>query len=300
MAQDSIVIVDTVDKYNRYCGFETLHPLVSVVDLKQAKRMYPECKLHFGLYSLWLKNGTGCTLRYGRREYDYQDGTVVCFAPGQVVQVVPNDGLVPTSIGILFHPDLIHGTSLGRKIDRYTYFSYSESEALHLSLKEREQFLNILEEIKAEMNSAIDRHSKEVLCDLIELLLDKCLRFYDRQFITREKVNGDLLVDFERYLKAYYMENRGGLKGFPTVAYFADKLCLSTGYFGDLIKKETGMTAQAHIQNRVINMSKQELLNSDHTVNDIAWKLGFEYPQHFTRLFKKVVGMTPTEFRQVN
>jgi AraC-like DNA-binding protein len=258
--------------------------------------------MHYGIYALWLKNGVGCSLKYGRRHYDYAEGTVVCFAPGQMVQAEPtNTDAMPQSIGLLFHPDLIHGTALSRKMERYTFFSYDEAEALHLSERERHDYMEILESIHKELDHPIDKHSRELLCDRIGLLLDLCLRFYDRQFITREVVNQDLLADFDRHLNTYFKDGLAARKGFPTVAYFADKLCLSTGYFGDLIKKETGTTAQRYIQNKIIDLSKRDLLGSTLSVSEIAYNLGFDYPQHFTRLFKKQTGLSPTEYRnQIN
>ena len=296
---EEIVQLNSIPDYCKYCGFEVLHPLVAVVDMAEAQRNYPECKLNYGLYALWLKQGVGCTIRYGRRNYDYQDGTVVSFAPGQVVQVEPNGNESASAIGLLFHPDLIHGTSLGRKIERYSFFSYHDAEALHLSEREREQYLMVIESIKRELRHDIDRHSKELLCDNIEMLLDQCLRFYDRQFITREKVNGDVLADFERILNAYFTEGVARNNGFPSVARMADELHFSVGYFGDLIKKETGQTAQQYIQNKLINLAKEALLGTDLPVSEIALNLGFEYPQHFTRMFKKVTGKAPSEFRMI-
>ncbi|MBQ2331837.1 MAG: helix-turn-helix transcriptional regulator [Bacteroidales bacterium] len=296
---EEIVQLNSIPDYCKYCGFEVLHPLVAVVDMAEAQRNYPECKLNYGLYALWLKQGVGCTIRYGRRNYDYQDGTVVSFAPGQVVQVEPNGNESASAIGLLFHPDLIHGTSLGRKIERYSFFSYHDAEALHLSEREREQYLMIIESIKRELRHDIDRHSKELLCDNIEMLLDQCLRFYDRQFITREKVNGDVLADFERILNAYFTEGVARNDGFPSVARMADELHFSVGYFGDLIKKETGQTAQQYIQNKLINLAKEALLGTDLPVSEIALNLGFDYPQHFTRMFKKVTGKSPSEFRMI-
>ena len=295
--ENEIIQLNDINTYCKYCGFEVLHPLVAVVDMAEATRNYPECKLNYGLYALWLKQGVGCSIKYGRRSYDYQDGTVVSFAPGQVVQVEPNDGVSASAIGLLFHPDLIHGTSLGWKIERYSFFSYYDTEALHLSEREREQYLMIIESIKRELSHDIDKHSKELLCDNIEMLLDNCLRFYDRQFITREKVNGDVLADFESKLNAYFAQGLAKRNGFPTVAGMASEFCFSVGYFGDLIKKETGQTAQQYIQNNIINRSKQELLGSEQPVSEIAYKLGFDYPQHFARLFKKVTGQTPSQFR---
>lgn len=295
--EKEIVQLNSIADYCKYCGFELLHPLVAVVNMADAKRNYPECKLNYGLYALWLKQGVGCTIRYGRRNYDYQDGTVVSFAPGQVVRVEPNDGVSASAIGLLFHPDLIHGTSLGRKIERYSFFSYNDAEALHLSERERAQYLSIIENIRVELEHAIDKHSRELLCDHIELLLDLCMRFYDRQFITREKVNGDVLADFERELNDYFASGYASLRGFPSVAWMSDKLNFSVGYFGDLIKKETGQTAQQYIQNKIIDLAKQELLGSDLPVSEIASWLGFEYPQHFTRMFKKLTGKSPSEYR---
>ena len=299
ICMEEIVQLNSIPDYCKYCGFEVLHPLVAVVDMAEAQRNYPECKLNYGLYALWLKQGVGCTIRYGRRNYDYQDGTVVSFAPGQVVQVEPNGETSASAIGLLFHPDLIHGTSLGRKIERYSFFSYHDAEALHLSEREREQYLLIIESIKRELRHDIDRHSKELLCDNIEMLLDQCLRFYDRQFITREKVNGDVLADFERILNAYFTEGVARNNGFPSVARMADELHFSVGYFGDLIKKETGQTAQQYIQNKLINLAKEALLGTDLPVSEIALNLGFDYPQHFTRMFKKVTGKSPSEFRMI-
>ena len=298
--EQEIVQLNDINTYCKYCGFEVLHPLVAVVDMAKAARNYPDGKLNFGVYAVWLKQGVGCSIKYGRRNYDYQEGTVVSFAPGQVIQVQDGDGTSGTGIGLLFHPDLIHGTSLGKKIDRYTFFSYYDAEALHLSERERQQYLTIIDSIKEELEHAIDRHSRELLCDRIELLLDMCLRFYDRQFITREKVNGDVLADFENKLNAYFAKGLAKQNGFPTVAGMASELCFSVGYFGDLIKKETGQTAQQYIQNKIINLAKQELLGTDLSVNEIAYKLGFEYPQHFTRMFKKVTGKSPTEFRMAS
>ena len=299
ICMEEIVQLNSIPDYCKYCGFEVLHPLVAVVDMAEAQRNYPECKLNYGLYALWLKQGVGCTIRYGRRNYDYQDGTVISFAPGQVVQVEPNGNESASAIGLLFHPDLIHGTSLGRKIERYSFFSYHDAEALHLSEREREQYLLIIESIKRELRHDIDRHSKELLCDNIEMLLDQCLRFYDRQFITREKVNGDVLADFERILNAYFTEGVARNNGFPSVARMADELHFSVGYFGDLIKKETGQTAQQYIQNKIIHLAKEALLGTDLPVSEIALNLGFEYPQHFTRMFKKVTGKSPSEFRMI-
>ncbi len=290
---NDFIYLNSIDTYCKYCGFEVRHPMVAVVDMAQARRNYPECKLNYGFYALWLKQGVACSLKYGRRKYDYQEGTVVSFAPGQVVKVEQEQGMVNSSIGLLFHPDLIHGTSLGKKITNYSFFYYDEAEALHLSGDERAEYLAVLGLLKT---MSVGGNRREI-CVLIEKLLDMCMQFYDRQFVTREKDNCDVLTGFERQLNTYFNTGMARKMGFPTVARLADALHLSSGYFGDLVKKETGVTEQLYILINIINRFKQELLGSDLTVAEIAYKLGFEYPQHFARLFKKVTGQTPTQFR---
>lgn len=294
-----IIQLDSVDKYNKLYGLPTLHPLITVADLTKASRSVNHVKMNYGIYALFLKNDINCTLKYGRQYYDYQEGTIVSFAPGQVVEVEMNGNeFQPEVIGLLFHPDLIHGTSLDRKIQQYTFFNYAQNEALHLSEQERNIITDCLQKIAYELNYPVDKHSHNLLAVQVELILDYCMRFYDRQFCTREKVNSDLLVRFEQLLNRYFDNNEKKNEGLPSVKYFADKICLSPGYFGDLIKKETGKTAQEYIQYKVIDQAKKRLLGSDMNISEIAYSLGFQYPQHFIRLFKKIEGSTPGQFRE--
>lgn len=296
-----IIQLNSIDAYNKLYGLPTLHPLVTVVDLSKATRMVNHVRMNYGMYALFLKQGVGCTLKYGRQYYDYQEGTVVSFAPGQLIGVdMEKDEVNPEVYGLVFHPDLIHGTSLGRKISQYTFFSYSQNEALHLSDQERGILMDCLDKIRMELEYPVDKHSKELLSVNIELMLDYCLRFYDRQFFTREKVNSDVLHKFEHYLDDYFRSGEAEKAGLPSVRYFAGKVYLSPGYFGDLVKKETGKTAQEYIQQKVIDVSKEYLLGTGQGVGQIAYALGFQYPQHFSRLFKKTVGCTPNEFRSQN
>lgn len=294
-----VIKLDKVEQYNDLFGLETLHPLVSVVDLKESTRYPTHFIINYGVYALYLKDIKCGDIRYGKQKYDYQDGTVVSFAPGQVAEVEMLDGMKPMATGLLFHPDLIRGTSLGENIRQYSFLSYSSAEALHLSETEKEIFTDCLHKIKLELLRPIDKHSKRLISRNIELLLDYCMRFYERQFITRREANRDVLTKFEALLDAYFMENMPERNGLPTVRYFADKVCLSPNYFGDLIKKETGKTAQEYIQNKIMDVAKQQIVGTDKTVSQIAYELGFQYSQHFNRIFKKNVGCTPNEYRKV-
>lgn len=295
---NEIIQLDSIKAYNELYGLQTLHPLVTVVDLTKAKRMANHVRMNYGVYALFIKHGVGCTLRYGRQTYDYQEGTVVSFAPGQLVQVdMEEEELGKDVSGLIFHPDLIYGTSLADKMSRYTYFSYSQTEALHLSEQEQRTLTNCLHNLQTEIEHPVDRHSRELLCVQIELFLDYCLRFYDRQFYTRSKVNSDVLQRFEQLLDSYFKGDDAHRQGLPSVRYFADKVCLSPGYFGDLIKKETGKTAQEYIQLTIIDIAKHHLSGTNLTISQIADLLGFQYPQHFIRMFKKQTGCTPNEYR---
>lgn len=293
--------LSSVDKYNKLYGLETLHPLVSIVDLTKATKVVNHIRMDYGLYALFLKGGKECDIKYGRRNYDYQEGTIVSFAPGQVIEVnMIKDEVRPKVYGLLFHPDLIRGTSLGAEIKKYNFFSYSVHEALHLSERERTVVMDCFTKIESELEHGIDKHSKQLITINIELLLNYCLRFYERQFITREIANRDILQKFEQYLNEYWESNISIENGLPSVSYFADKIHLSPNYFGDLIKKETGKSAQEYIQFKLIERAKDQIANTSLTMSRIAYELGFQYPQHFGRLFKKSTGMTPSEYRGLN
>lgn len=296
---EEVIKLETIDQYNQLYGLETLHPLVTVVDLSEATRFPARATLNFGVYALYLKQTRCGDLRYGKQIYDYQEGTVTSFAPGQVVGIQMEDGVRPQSYGLVFHPDLIRGTSLGREIKHYSFFAYDSHEALHLSDEEKGIFRDCLDKIRLELAHPVDKHSKRLISRNIELLLDYCMRFYERQFVTRAKANKDILMKFEDLLDAYFQTDRPQTEGLPSVKYFADGVHLSSNYFGDLVKKETGRTAQEYIQNKLIDLAKEEIIGSGKSVSEIAYRLGFQYPQHFTRVFKKNVGYTPTEYREL-
>ena len=296
---EEIIKLNSVDKYCELHGFETQNPLVGVFDLSEATKFPQEYTVNHGLYEIYLKENLGCNIvRYGRQRYNYQEGTVTSFAPGQVTHVVMNPDVRPQAKGLLFHPDLIKGTPLAREMRNYSFFSYSSNEALHLSDEEKQIFIDCLNKIKIELNRPIDKFSKRLIAMNIELLLNYCMRFYSRQFVTREVQNKDVLTRFENLLDDYFAGNKPHMEGLPTVKYFADKICLSPNYFGDLIKKETGMSAQEYIQNKIIDLAKSMLLGSEKTVTEISYDLGFQYSQHFNRVFKKNTGLTPTAYRR--
>ena len=295
---DKILNLDSVDLYNKLYGLETLNPLVSVIDLNKATSSVDLIRFNYGIYALYLKLEKACDIKYGRQTYDYQEGTIVCFAPGQTAETNPTTDKVQVNAhGILFHPDLLRGTSLGKNIKKYTFFSYEVNEALHLSEEERAIVMDCLKIIRMELEHGVDKHSKTLLVNHIELLLNYCMRFYERQFITRGKTNRDVLTRFENLLDEYFESTLAEQDGLPTVKYFADKLCLSSNYFGDMFKKETGKSPQEYIQEKVIELAKERISGTADTVSQIAYSLGFQYPQHFCRLFKKRVGYTPSEYR---
>tara|TARA_R110000796_G_scaffold183498_2_gene299940 strand:- start:10844 stop:11737 length:894 start_codon:yes stop_codon:yes gene_type:complete len=291
--------IDKVSQFNDQMGIETLHPLVSVINFDEVNPIQ-HFKRYMGVYTVFLKDINCGNLMYGCQNYDYEEGTLVFVAPGQIYGIESDGFVKPSGYALLFHPDLIHGTSLGQHIKGYTFFQYEVSEALHLSKREREIIIDCFEKITFEIGREIDKHSKTLIVSYIELFLNHCMRFYDRQFITRNHVNSNILLRFERFLDSYFESNLPKTIGLPSVSYCAEEFHLSSNYFGDLIKKETGKTAQEYIRLKTVDISKEQLFDQSKTISEIAYGLGFKYPQHFTRIFKKEVGYTPQEYRMLN
>lgn len=291
------IYFDTVQQFNDFYGFETLHPLVSVVRNTKPVEI-KDFIVHYGLYALFLKENKGCQLSYGRTRYDFDEMTVTSFAPGQTLTVKHTSEHIPIWTALVFHPDFLARTNLGKNILRYEFFSYSSNEALHLSAEEIGIYRSVLDMISRELTHAIDKHTRELVVSNIELLLNYCLRFYDRQFVTREEINHSVVQKFDMLLKEY-IDTKAMHEGLPTVAYFADKCCLSKGYFGELVKVETGRTAKDYISDRLLVSAKSLLDDNALSVTQVSDRLGFEYPQHFMRFFKKWTGMTPTAYRNI-
>ena len=293
--------LESVAQFNSQRGQETLHPLVSVLDQSKSKPVEAQRYLS-EIYIIFLKDIKCEDFQYGRNKYDYQDESLLFIAPGQVFGFdLGNPKMIqPRGWALVFHPDFIRGTSLGKKITEYGFFSYDVTEALHISKRERQIVLECFKKIKEELQRNIDKHTVNVIVSNIELLLNYCLRFYDRQFITRVHVNRDILTRFEGLLKSYYQSDLPKTGGLPTVSYCARELSLSANYFGDLVKKETGKTALEYIQEKVIDLAKERLFDQSKSVSEIAFEMGYKYPQHFTRLFKQRVGVSPQEYRTAN
>lgn len=302
---EKVININNISEFNAANNHKTLHPLVTVIDYSKALPRdwgdVESIKFNYGLYSVILKDVVCGDLRYGRHYYDYQAGTLVFYAPGQFISM-DNPMVIyqPMGFGLLFHPDFLIGTHLGKVIGQYKFFDYKTNEALHLSDDERQLILDIFAKIEFELKQPIDKHSKKLIASNIELFLDYCQRFYDRQFITRDVAHKSTLEKFEELLNDYFISEKPLSIGLPSVAFFADELHLSANYFGDLIRKETGQSAKDFILNKTLNIAKDKIFEENKTVNEIAYELGFKYPQHFTRLFKQKVGVSPNEFRGLN
>lgn len=293
---EDVLKFETISQYNAFNKHITLHPLVSVIDLSKADPRKLR-RMSYDFYVVFLKQVKCGDLRYGCSNYDYEEGTLVFLAPGQVIGSNQEEYYQPLGFALVFHPDLIRGTSLGRHINDYTFFSYEVNEALHLSERERQITLDCFSKIEYELEHAVDKHSKMLIVTNIELLLNYCVRFYDRQFITRDNANKGILERFEKLLNDYFASDQPQRVGLPTVALCAGELNLSPNYFGDLIKKETGKSAHEFIQYKLIDVAKERIFDPSKSLSEIAYGLGFKYPQHFTRVFKQYVGVSPLEYR---
>jgi len=295
-----IVNIKTVGEYTKLRGGIILHPLINILDSEELILLEP-ASYNFGFYCIFLKETKCGDLKYGKEAYDYQEESLVFVAPGQILTVekyLPN--VKPKGKTLIFHPEFIKGSGLANIMADYSFFSYSSNEALHMSTKEKEMIVGIIDTIEAELQQNLDKHSKTLVLSHVQVLLNYATRFYDRQFITREHINKGLLEKFESILNAYFLSEKPQNIGLPSVAYCAAELHLSANYFGDLIKKETGKTAQEYIQAKVIDVAKEKIFDANKSISEVAYELGFKYPQHFTRLFKQKVGMSPQEYRNLN
>ena len=300
----NIVRIDTISQVHEALGLEKpRHPLVSVIPIDEriAAFDYGDVTYVLGFYQVSLKSGICAELTYGRNTYDFEEGTMVFTKPGQalsfkVAEQMPSKG----GWTLMFHPDLIRRSELGKNIEQYSFFSYETHEALHLSDDEKASITELVRKIESEYNQNIDRHTQKLIISNIELLLDYCTRYYDRQFYVRTNLNQDIVTRFENLLREYFDSEQTLESGLPSVKYCGEKLNMSPPYLSDLLKKETGRTAQQHIQDTIIDRAKTKLLASKEQISQIAYGLGFEYPQHFSKLFKTHTEMSPAEYRKVH
>lgn len=298
-----IIQIKSISEINKFVQGVTKHPLVAVVDFsKLDEQMEEGTRISCDFYSIMFKNYCANNMHYGRQSYDFQEGSLICIAPKQVItmdtEIVKKEDMM--GWGLFFHPDLLRGSSLSQKMNDYTFFSYETSEALHLSDKEKQILYDCVMKIENELQENIDNHSQTLIVSNIELLLNYCSRYYGRQFITRRNSNTNTVTQIEKLLKEYFKSDKLKEAGLPTVKYLADNVHLSASYLSDLLKKETGMNAQDQIHYYLIEEAKNILLNTDNSVSEIAFSLGFEYPQYFSKLFKQKTGHTPIEYRNLN
>lgn len=288
--------IPSVSAFMHAIGIDDIrHPLVEVVHLEEVRNSKDFSNIRFttGFFAVIYKDSRCATVRYGRNVYDYDKGTLLFFAPDRLIEL---EDLADSYEGtmLIFAPELMQGISMSP----YSFFGYTMNEALHLSERERRQFHDFVHNIESELERGIDRHSRKLIAQNVELILNYCVRFYERQFITREPLESEVMRKFNSLLDEYFHSAFAAQRGLPTVGYFANALNLSPNYFGDLVKAQAGNNPQQIIQQRLIAQACQHLTTTEHSISEIAYQLGFEYPQYFSRLFKKQTGVTPQQYRK--
>lgn len=297
--QPGYVDIPTISDLHRLYGqIKPKHPLISVIDLKEVDRSTIDpgnTGYRPGFYAIYYKPFKG-SMKYGRSIYDFDEGTLMFTAPNQVISI--NAKLpVDEGWGLCFHPDLLHRTPLGSRIKNYSFFQYSSNEALHISGDEKAILDTCIENIRKEYSQNIDKHTQTLIVSTIELLLNYCVRFYDRQFLTRAKPSQDIVQQFEQLLLDYFEKEPLIELGLPDVKYFAAKLNLSPNYLSDLLNRYTGKTTREHIHLQLVEKAKTLLWSSQKSISEIAYELGFSHPSHFTKIFKTKTGKSPLTFR---
>ncbi len=291
-------MVNSISEVHRLLGLpKPAHPLISLVfhsEILHIETAYWD-RLVFNFYNVSMKKSFKGKMRYGKNYYDFDEGSMSFISPGQVIAVDDDATRDCTGWSLFFHPDFIRNYTLGKQIKNYGFFSYEVNEALHLSDKEEILIESIIKNVQQEYHSSIDNYSQDVMVSQVELLLTYCNRFYDRQFITRKTASNDLLTKFEELLTGYFDSDL--FEGLPTVQYVSEKLNVSSNYLSDMLRTVTGQNAQQHIHNKLIEKAKEILTTTSLSVSEIAYRLGFEYPQSFSKLFKSKTNLSPLAFR---
>jgi AraC-like DNA-binding protein len=296
--------IKSISEVNELFGLgKPLHPLITII------RQWPKVDFDFSkvnltsdLYLVSMKGKIkGTTFKYGRNSYDFEEGTLVFLAPNQVVSFVnPIEELDDSGWTILFHPDLIRKSSLAKDIKKFSFFDYDANEALHLSDKEKQFLISLVEKIDQEINQNLDKHSQELINQNLETILKYSNRYFDRQFFTRTNLNKDIVSRFEVFLNNYFSSNELSNEGIPSITQCGESLNMSGAYLSDLLKVETGKSALDHIHTHLIEKAKNSLLSSKATISEVAFELGFNYPQHFSKLFKSKTGVSPSDYRNLS
>ncbi|APD07738.1 hypothetical protein UJ101_02238 [Flavobacteriaceae bacterium UJ101] len=301
---NEIIHIKSITEANKLFGIPSpKHPLVTIMWAKDMPNFnqYLGVKYNTDLFSISLKDGMEGSLGYGRNNYDFSNGTMIFSKPNQVLSIEEKN-IMDDAKGwsLIFHTDLIRKSELGKNIGNYTFFDYEVHEALHLSEEEKATLTDLVRRIEMEINQNIDKHSQKLIISTIELILDYCNRYYDRQFYVRTNLNQDYVINFENFLNDYFNSDKLLTHGLPSVKYCGEMLNMSPNYLSDLLKKETGKSTKDHIYEWVIDKAKNKLLGTNAAISEIAYDLGFEYPQHFSKLFKQKVGMSPAKYRLQN
>lgn len=296
--------IKSITEVNQLIGLpKPLHPLITIIrKWPQTEFKNYNIKITSELYTLSLKGKMGAAaFQYGRSSYDFEEGTLVFMAPNQMISFSePMQESDDSGWTIFFHPDLIRKSELGKKIREYSFFDYDINHALHISELEKETLRQLVERIEYELQRNVDKHSQDLIIANLDTILKYCLRYYERQFYTRTNQNKDIIIRFEAFLKAYFDSENLANHGMPTLTQCGQALSISGSYLSDLLRIETGRSAKDHIHGYLIEKAKTQLLNSSHSINEVAFGLGFKYPQHFSKLFKSKTGINPTEYRSLN
>ena len=298
--ENKFIKINSVSELHKLMGLpKPKHPLVSLINYNdiQYAAIDNSIKAILNFYTVSIKHNADCKFNYGQNYYDFDEGVLAFMEPGQIASGTQNGNIKADGWLLVFHPDLIRNYPIGKNIKNYGFFSYAVNEALHLSESEEEMIGEIFKNIEKEYNHSIDQFSQDVMVSQIELLLNYSNRFYNRQFITRKTASNDLLTKVEALLDGYFKSDKILESGLPTVQYFADKLNLSPNYLSDMLRVMTGQSTQQHIHNKLIEKAKEALSTTNLTVSEIAYQLGFEHPQSFSKLFKTKMNVSPLEYR---
>ncbi|MCH4887665.1 helix-turn-helix domain-containing protein [Acidaminobacter sp. JC074] len=298
---DDIIKIDSITDLHEYSGYDKpTHPLVTIIDVTKIKPLQEikDARVRLGFYCISMKSDVEEGMKYGRQFYDFKEGSLIFIEPNQVATfdiAPPNEDA--TGWMLCIHPEFIRGSELAKKIDKYHFFSYTANEALHLSDQEKMTLNNIIETIQNEVSQNIDVYTRKLILNSIELLLNFSERFYNRQFLTRTTTNNDTISEFEAVIKDRFNTDRLENEGIPTVKELATTLGYSPYYLSDLLKKETGKSTQDYIHEYLLQRAKDLLISTNDPVSQIGYQLGFEYPAHFSKFFKKKTGVTPSNYR---